>query len=159
MKRATLVLLAGAAVGLWSTAGNGQVLPIPPGRWWERPRVAEELALSAEQREKLEEVSVSHARELVDLRAAVERAEIDLRAVADREPFDAAAVRRAFAAFQQARSRMEAQRFELLIAVRQTLSAAQWERLKGLAREWARETERGKEIRERIGPRPLRPRP
>ncbi len=158
MRIGPLALTVGMLATLEPLPGHGQVLQVPPGRWWERPRVAEELVLTAEQREQLEAASLSHARELVDLKAAVEKAEIDLRAAADREPFDAKAVRSAFAALQQARMRMETHRFEMLLAVRQVLTARQWERLKELTREWVREGERGKDIRDGMGPRSLRPR-
>ncbi len=144
---------------LLPAVGEAQMPPIPPGRWWERPRAAERLALSAEQRARLEELTIRHARELADLKAEVEKAEIDLRAAADREPFDAAAVRRAFTALQQARSRMEAQRFEMLLAIRETLTAPQWALLKELTREWVRDATRDAGGRERFGPRPMRPRP
>jgi Spy/CpxP family protein refolding chaperone len=159
MNRRQVVSLLVAAGLLLPAVGAAQMLPIPPGRWWERPRVMEELALSTEQRAKLEEITLGHARELVDLKAAVEKAEIDLRAAADREPFEPARVRSAFAALQQARSRMEVQRFEMLLAIREVLTAPQWARLKELTREWVRETARDVGGRERGGPRPLRPRP
>lgn len=118
------LLLAGSALA--------QVPGVPPGRWWERPRVAEELGITAEQRDKLDTLTVGHAKVMIDLKATVDKAEIDLKAAADAEPLDAARVRAAFAAMQQARGRLEGERFEMLLKVRQTLTAGQWQRLREL---------------------------
>jgi Spy/CpxP family protein refolding chaperone len=159
MKRAHLTVLACFAATLVPSVALPQMLPIPPGKWWERPRVAEELALTAEQQEKLESMTVDQARSLVDLKAAVEKAEIDLRVAADGEPLNPEKIRAAFSALQQARMRMEAERFEMLIRVRQTLTTPQWMRLKELTREWAERAGKEGELRDRVGPRPMRARP
>lgn len=137
-----------AAAMLWAGAAVGQPLGVPPGRWWERPRVAEELSLQAEQRAKLDQVTLEHARTMIDLKATVDKAEIDLRAVAEAEPLDARAVRTSFAALQQARLRLENERFEMLLKVREVLSGDQWRKLKAMAgrlMEQVRENRRGPE--------------
>ena len=127
----------GIGTALLAVAGSAsaQGLRIPLGRWWERPRVAQELAVTSEQKTLLEEATVAHARVMVDLKAAVDKAEIDLRVAADRDPLDKAAVRQAFAALQQTRARLEAERFEMLLRVREVLTREQWEKLKNLTRE------------------------
>jgi periplasmic protein CpxP/Spy len=123
-------MVAAVAVGAWA-----QPLVVPPGRWWERPRVAAELALSEQQRRMLDAVALDHAKTMVDLKAEVEKAELDLRGAADGDPFDAKKVREAFAVLQQRRTRLEQERFELLIKVREVLTAEQWRRLAQLAQE------------------------
>jgi len=135
-----------------------QPLAMPPGRWWERPRIAAELALTAEQRGTLDELAVEHARTMVDLKGEVEKAELDLRVAAAAEPFDPRRVRDAFASLQQRRSRLELERFELLLKVRGVVSAEQWRKLAALAQE-VRRLEGAGEIDGPQGPRrPLRPR-
>jgi Spy/CpxP family protein refolding chaperone len=91
--------------------------------------------VTQEQQALLEEATVAHARAMVDLKATVDKAEIDLRVAADRDPLDKAKVRAAFAAMQQARTRLEAERFEMLLRVREVLTREQWEKLKVLTRE------------------------
>jgi Spy/CpxP family protein refolding chaperone len=113
-----------------------QPLGVPPGRWWERPRVAAELALTDEQRASLDGVVLSHAKTMVDLKADVEKSELDLHAAANAEPFDAKRVREAFAVMQQRRTRLEQERFELLLKVREVLTVEQWHKLTALARDW-----------------------
>ena len=129
-----------AAALLFAAAGvMAQPLGVPPGRWWERPRFADELMLSAEQKARLEVLTVENARGMIDLKAAVEKAELDLRTVAEAEPFDAAKVRAAFREVQQARTRLETERFESLLRVREVLNAEQWRRLRELTRDAVRE--------------------
>ena len=142
-----------AAAMLWTGAAAAQPLGVPPGRWWERPKVAEELSLQAEQRAKLDSVTLEHARTMIDLKAAVDKAELDLRVMAEGEPFDARAVRASFAALQQARLRLENERFEMLLKVREVLTAGQWARLKAMTSrlmEKVRENRRGPEGERRL---------
>jgi Spy/CpxP family protein refolding chaperone len=149
-----LLLVAGAAaaqpmgapmeqrMGAQMAQRMGNPMGMPMGRWWEWPRVAQQLGLSAEQTQKLEAITLSQATAMVDLKASVEKAEINLRAASDAQPFDAKHVRDAFGVLQQARLRLETQRFEMLLKTREVLTADQWQKLRELARE--RRMERGK---------------
>ncbi len=127
------------AAALTAASSPAQPMGVPPGAWWSRPRLAQALGLTAEQKASLEKVSLEHARRMVDLQATVKKAELDLRAAADATPFDAASVRAAFHAFQQARMKLDSERFELLLAQRGLLSTEQWQKLRQLARERMRE--------------------
>jgi Spy/CpxP family protein refolding chaperone len=147
--------IVAAAVLLVAAGAVAQPRGVPPGRWWERPRIADELALTAEQKARLETLTVENARGMIDLKAAVEKAELDLRTVAEAEPFDAAKVRAAFREVQQARTRLENERFESLLRVRELLNAEQWRRLRELTREALRE--RVQERRDGQGGQPMRP--
>jgi Spy/CpxP family protein refolding chaperone len=145
------------AVSVAAAAGSAgaQGLDVPPGRWWERPEVVRRLDLEPEQQRRLESLAVEHARRMIDLKAAVEKAELELRLRASTEPFEPKDVRESFAALQQVRSRLEAERFELLIGIRQTLAPEQWRVLRELGRE-----RRGERPARRPGPQlPARPRP
>ena len=77
-------------------AHMGGPMGAPMGRWWERPKVVEQLGLTPEQTKKLEAITLDQARTMVDLKGAVEKAEIDLRAASDADPFNAKRVRDAF---------------------------------------------------------------
>jgi Spy/CpxP family protein refolding chaperone len=127
----TSTLLITLAAGVGSLAA--QSLGVPPGRWWERPRVAEQLVLSPEQRDKLNSETINHSRTLVDLKATVEKAEIDLRVLGEAEPFSGKAAREGFRTLQAARQRLEAERFEMLIKVREILTREQWQKLQAMA--------------------------
>ncbi|MCX7895253.1 MAG: periplasmic heavy metal sensor [Thermoanaerobaculum sp.] len=153
-----LALLVGASARLVAGEPAGPPFDVPAGRWWTHPAVAEELGLSPEQKAKLEDLTNQRVKAMIDARAAVQKAEVDLRLLADRDPVDARKLREAFAALQQARQRLEAERFEMLLGVRQTLSADQWKKLRQAVRErlgerWQRRQERGHAPGLR-GPRP-----
>jgi Spy/CpxP family protein refolding chaperone len=152
---AGLLLAAGVVVAqpMDRTMGGGMGGPMggPMGRWWDRPQVAEQLALTPDQKQKLETVTLNGARTMIDLKGAVEKAEIDLRAASDAEPFQPDKVREAFHVMQQARERLEMQRFEMLLKVRSVLSAEQWQKLRTVVRE--RGAMRGRAGGEDRGPR------
>lgn len=135
MRSVTSKVVIVCAVVVGAGIAAAQNLGLPPGRWWERPRVAEQLGLSAEQKATLNTETIAHARALVDLKAAVEKAELDLRVLAEAEPFNGKATREAFANLQRARQRLESERFEMLVKVREILTAGQWQRLQALASE------------------------
>lgn len=143
------------AGALWAQGPGGPAWELPQGRWWDRPRLAQELGLSAEQKAKLEEVTEQRMRAMIDARAAVQKAELELRLAADKEPFDPRKVREAFFALQQARQKLELERFEMLLAVRQLLTPEQWGKLRTLARERLqerREERQQRRFEDRPGP-------
>lgn len=136
-------------------------LDVPPGRWWDRPAVVQLLGLSAEQQGTIETITLTHARTMVDLKAGVEKAALELRAAAEAEPFAAERVREAFGAFLTARTRLETERFEMILRIREVLSREQWGQLRRLAEEARRRRVEGGERGPGGGPlgsRPLRPR-
>jgi Spy/CpxP family protein refolding chaperone len=135
MKKGAMVVICGAGTMIAAAVTLAQPLGVPPGRWWERPKVAEQLGLTAEQTQQLDALTLDHARTMVDLKGAVEKAEIDLRAAAEAEPLDTALVRQKFAVMQQARMKLESERFDMLLKARQVLSAEQWHKLRDLVRE------------------------
>jgi protein CpxP len=121
----------------------GGPMGAPMGRWWERPKVVEQLGLTSEQTKKLEAITLDQARTMVDLKSAVEKAQIDLRAASDADPFNAKRVRDAFGVLIQARTKLETQRFETLLQTREVLTADQWRKLHDVVRERRMEKGRG----------------
>lgn len=150
MKRQAFVLLT----CLFGTPLLGQGLgppgwDVPQGRWWTRPAIAEELGLSPEQKTRLEEIVAERLKVIIDARAAVEKAQVELREVAQKEPLNVQKARQAFQAVQQARARLEKERFELLLSQRQVLTAEQWQK----ARKILVERVRARRERHPKGPR------
>lgn len=158
MSRQTTAWMVAGALLLLAAGVRAEGPGLPPGKWWERPKVAQELGLTAEQKEKLEAASLESARAMIDLKAALEKAELDLRVVGDADTLDPRAAREAFAVLQQARMRLESERFELLIKVRQLLTREQWVRLREMTKEVLRERlqERRQEGVQPLPNRPLR---
>lgn len=134
MRRALVFLLAVATSGLVWGAG----MRMPPGKWWDNPRLVRYLQLSADQQKKIHDAVFEHAERMIDLNAAVKRAELKLADLAQRQSFDERAVRAAFAGLQQARQNLEAERFELLVSVRKVLTTGQWKKMINLREEMRR---------------------
>lgn len=130
MKRVILLLLVLAvATSLWATEFD-----LPPGKWWEDQRLVNHIGLAEEQQEQIRGLVYEHAKVMIDLNADVKRAGLDLAEVVDREDFDPVPVRSAFAVFQTARHKLENERFEMLLAVRQVLTAEQWRKIQEIKR-------------------------
>ena len=125
----TLAVLA-LAGGAWT-----QELKLPPGTWWENPRLVERINLTPEQQEKIRNLVYQHAQRMIDLNAEVKHRGLELKDLVDRSTFKPSEVRAAFAAFQKARADLEQERFELMLSVRQVLTDQQWKELRQMRKE------------------------
>ncbi len=111
-----------------------QEFELPPGKWWEDQRLADRVGLSAEQQQQIRDLVYEGARRMIDLKAAVDLAGLDLAEVVNSSDFDPKAVRASYAAYQTARKKLENERFEMLLDVRQVLTTEQWQKLQELKR-------------------------
>lgn len=109
-------------------------LDVLPGKWWEDERIVNHMELTEEQREQIRDIVFEHARLMIDLKADFDKAALDLAATVDQEVFDPAPVRAAHAVFQTARHKLENERFEMLIEVRQILTYKQWQKIQEVKR-------------------------
>lgn len=143
-------LLLALVIMTGSVVVDAQDVNLPPGKWWENERLADRIGLSAEQKEAIRTLVYEHAYRMIDLNAGVKRSELELaNLVADPE-FEHAAARAAFNGLVTARTALERERFEMLLAVRGVLTAEQWAQIQ----EIRREVRRGRERPE--GPPPAR---
>ncbi len=129
----TIVVAALAVTGTAWSAG----LKLPPGRWWENPRLVERLQLTKTQQESIRKALYHHAERMIDLNAAVKHRELALRELVATDEWNEQQVRAAFAALQEARSQLEQERFDMLLEVRKVLTARQWAELRKMRRERA----------------------
>ena len=104
-------------------------LDLPRGKWWENERVVARIGLTEEQQSAIGALVYEHAIRMIDLNAALKKAELELADLAGRDDFSPTALRKAFNGFQDARCKLESERFEMLLAVRGKLTAAQWTQL------------------------------
>jgi len=109
-----------------------QEFDLPQGKWWEDPRLSERIGLDPEQQQEIRDLVYAGARRMIDLKAGVDRAGLDLAEVVNGSEFDPNEVRAAYAVFQTARQKLENERFEMLLAVRQVLTNDQWQKLQEL---------------------------
>jgi len=128
VKRLVILIVVFAMAG--PLAANE--LDVLPGKWWEDERIASRMDLTDEQREQIGDVVFEHARLMIDLKADFDKAGLDLAASVDQEDFDPVPVRAAHAVFQTARQKLENERFEMLIEVRQVLTYEQWQKIQDI---------------------------
>jgi len=125
MKKALIIIAVLAMAG--PLAAND--FDLPPGKWWENPRFADHVGLTADQQGEIREIVFAHARRMIDLKADVDKAGLDLAESVDQQDFDPALVRAAYAVFQTSRQKLENERFEMLLEVRLVLSYEQWQKI------------------------------
>ena len=122
----TLIIIAVLALAGPLAAND---FDLPPGKWWENPRLVNHIGLADEQQDQIREIVYQHARKMIDLKADVDRAGLDLADSVDQQEFDPAPVRAAYAVFQTARHKLENERFEMLLEVRLVLTYEQWRKI------------------------------
>jgi Spy/CpxP family protein refolding chaperone len=130
MKKTLMIIALLAVAG--PLAAND--FDLPPGRWWEDQRLVSRIGLTDKQQDQIREVVYQHARRMIDLKADVDKAGLDLLGTVDQLDFDPAPVRVAYARFQTARQKLENERFEMLLEVRQILSYEQWQKIEEIKR-------------------------
>ena len=139
MKRMVLIV---AATLLFATIVEAQRMP--PGKWWRRAEVIRELALTADQQDKLDGVFTQAADELIDAKAAVEKMQVALRAEIDRPQLRRAEIQKVVANLNTARGRLFERELMMLVDMRAVLNETQWNRLRQhLDQMEARDNQRG----------------
>jgi len=128
---AALALSAGAAVA--------QMPDVPPGKWWKRPAVVKELALSADQQEKLEQIFAKNRREFVDLKADAEKRQFDLEELMAKKDSDPKKVTAAIDALEQSRAKLRKSVSLMILEMRGVLSAEQWQKIVERREQWREE--------------------
>jgi Spy/CpxP family protein refolding chaperone len=146
---ALLMLVASAALAQ---------LNMPPGKWWRRPEIVQELNLNEEQQDRLEGVFATSASDLIDLRGDVEKQSIALRAAIDRPQLDRDAIRQAAQKLNDARGRQFQRELMMLVDMRGVLTDAQWNRMRN-ALERLGEKRQDRPHQQQESKRPMRPRP
>ncbi len=129
-------------------AGAVSAAPLPPGKWWRRPDVAQRLALSEDQQMKLDAIFRTAATDLIDLRADAEKLSIGIRGELDQPQINREALRKLANRLSEAQGKLFERELMMLVDMRSVLSDQQWARLRNeLDRERPRDV------------RPMMPRP
>ncbi len=138
------------------------------GKWWKRPRIAQELRISAEQTAELEKIFARSKPKLIDLRADLEKKQFDYDQAMLEETVDRNAIETKIEAREGARAALQKELALMELDMKQVLKPEQRERLLRM-REDARmrQQERRRRMRDeamdedaaREAPRPRRQRP
>lgn len=120
-----------------------QAQKLPPGKWWRRPEVVQELQLTSEQQQRLDDLFRAAADELIDAKAAVDKLQVALRGELDRAQVRRQEVQRIAGQLNDARGRLFERELMMLVDMRGVLTEQQWMRMRTKL----------DQMREREGPR------
>lgn len=130
-------LLSAALVS--AVEGRSVGSAVPRGKWWKMPRLAEELNLTDEEKNQLDDLFLDYRRRLIDLKSPMERGWLELDNILEKEDLDEAAAMEEFEKVKVARSNLATERFRFLLDVRRILGSDRYQRLKALFREIRKE--------------------
>lgn len=121
-------LVIAVALVVCGVAAHAQQLP--HGKWWRRVEVVQELQLSSEQQERLDEIFRSAANELIDAKAAVDKLQIAVRGELDRPQVRRQELQRIGSQLSGARGKLFEQELMMLVDMRGVLDEQQWRRMR-----------------------------
>ena len=103
---------------------------LPPGKWWRRPDIVNQLELSEDQQGRLDAIFRSSAGDLIDLRGAVEKENIALRGELDQPQLNRTNIQHVAARLNEARGRLFLRELAMLADMRAVLTDPQWNRMR-----------------------------
>jgi len=111
------------------TASSLMAQGIAEGKWWKRPRIAQELALSPEQTEKLETIFAAAKPNLIDRRADFEKKQFDYEQAMESDTVDRKALEAKIEAREQSRAALQKELALMELDMKAVLTPAQREKL------------------------------
>ncbi|HTZ89232.1 MAG TPA: Spy/CpxP family protein refolding chaperone [Alloacidobacterium sp.] len=113
------------------------------GRWWDDPKLAQQIGLTADQQKKMDDIMQQHRLKLIDLNAALQKQETIMQPLMEAEQPDEGKILAQIDAIAQARAELEKANARMLLGIRQVLTPEQWTKLKALRQEkqqeWGRD--------------------
>ena len=103
---------------------------LPPGKWWRRPEVVNQLALTEEQQARLEGIFRTAATVLIDARADVEKLQVAIGSEIDQPQLNRANLQRLANELSSARGKLFEREVMMLADMRAVLNEQQWTRLR-----------------------------
>lgn len=111
-------------------AGSTFAADLPPGKWWRRPEIIQQLQLSDEQQTRLDAIFRVSADDLIDLRGGVEKANVALRSELDQSQLDRQKIHTFATRLSELRARLFDRELMMLVDMRAVLSESQWNRMR-----------------------------
>jgi Spy/CpxP family protein refolding chaperone len=127
---------AGSGFGGGGSGSGSETMGVPGGKWWRLPQLADKLALTLEEKQKLDAMDLQLRRSLIDLRSQIQKELLDLEQLFNASTFDAAASLDHFKKLQEARTGIALERFKFLIKTRDLLGFDRFQILKTEARQY-----------------------
>jgi len=111
------------------------------GRWWNNPRMVEQLKLTDEQRKAMDQTLFEHRERLIDLRASVEKAELEMQPLMKDDQPNEGKILAQIDKIAAARAELEKANARFLLAIRGKLTPEQWKQVQAFRAN--RDQERG----------------
>ncbi len=99
------------------------------GRWWNNPKIAEQLKLTDEQKKAFDDILLQHRTTLIDLRGNVEKAELAMEPLIRDDQPNEAKILAQIDKVAQARAELEKANARYLFAIRSKLTPEQWKQV------------------------------
>jgi Spy/CpxP family protein refolding chaperone len=126
-------LVLGLLLGVLIAAdARGQALD---GKWWKRPRIAQELAITPDQDAELEKIFARTKPKLIDLRADLEKKQFDYEQSMQADSTDRKTIEAKIEAREESRARLQKELALMELDMKQVLKPDQRERLMRLKEE------------------------
>jgi Skp family chaperone for outer membrane proteins len=103
---------------------------LPPGKWWQREAVIQNLQLTGEQQDRLDEIFRDAANDLIDAKAEVDKLQVALRGEIDRSQLRRQEIQRIAARLSEARGRLFEREMLMLVDMRSVLTDEQWRKMR-----------------------------
>jgi Spy/CpxP family protein refolding chaperone len=123
------------------------------GRWWDNPKVAQQVGLTADQQKKMDDIMQQHRLKLIDLNAAVQKQQAIMEPLIEADQPDEGKILAQIDAIAQARAELEKANARMLLGIRQVLTPDQWKKLKTMRAERTRDWRDGRDGRDGRGMR------
>lgn len=102
----------------------------PHMRWWDDPKIVQQLGLSADQQKKMDDIIQQHRLKLIDLNAALQKQETVMRPLMEADQPDESKILAQIDAIAQARAELEKGNARMLLNIRQVLTPDQWKKMR-----------------------------
>lgn len=102
------------------------------GRWWNNPRMVEQLKLTDEQRKSMDAIFYQHREKLVDLRGAVQKAELEMEPLMRDDKPNEKQIAAQIDKVAQARAELEKANAHFLFELRGKLTPEQWTQVQAI---------------------------
>ena len=102
---------------------------MPMGKWWKNAEIVQQLQLSDDQLQRLEQAFQESRLHLIDLHAALEKEEAQLEPLTEADNPDEAQVDSQIDKVATARAELEKAHTRMLLNVRKVLTTEQWKKL------------------------------
>lgn len=105
------------------------------GRWWNNPKVIDQLKLTDEQRKDMDQILLEHRESLVDLHASLEKAELAMEPLMNLDQPNEQAILAQIDKIAQARAELEKANARFLLAIRAKMTPDQFKQLQTMRNE------------------------